>query len=84
MTSWKKAAACDDGEDDGWMTKRKLFSPQVRQRAPSTLRTFGPSSFVVLRTERAQFTTSKSVAKETPPEAGTPASPTTIVLPSAR
>ena len=74
----------DDGDDCCWccclfdgdeipvaMGRMKLFS-QVHRRDPSGLRTFGPNSFRTLRAERAQFTTPRSVAKETPPEAGAP------------
>ena len=64
--------ACDGDEIPVAMGRMKLFS-QVRRRDPSTLRTVGPNSFQSLRRETAQFTTSRSVAKETPPEAGAPA-----------
>ena len=72
--------ACDGDEISVAMARMKLFT-QVRWRDPSALRTFGPNSFRALRAETTQFTTSRSVTKETPPEAGAPTASTTILLP---
>ena len=70
--------ACDGDEIPVATGRMKLFS-QVRRRDPSGLRTFGPNSFRTLRAEAAQFTTSRSVTKETPPEASAPTASTTTL-----
>eukprot|EP00959_Pyramimonas_sp_CCMP1952_P252925 5283675-Pyramimonas_sp.AAC.1 len=61
----------------------EISLPRVRKRAPSTLRTLGPSSLQTFHAEIAQFTAPKSAPEETPPEAGSPPASATILLPGA-